>query len=539
MIDSSSPQLPDPNLGAPASDSAGSPAGSGTFGNLSDLYSDLFETPTASPAAAEPMPGSRPVQPPVAETPQPTSPPPVSQPRVVVPPPSQLAPTQPTPIPPADVLPALRSPATLEESGLSLSFLCDMVLKQLYFQGNLLGIDISREIRLPYQIVDEGLEFLKDEKCIEVASGELIGRASYRFNLTDLGRSRAKEAFEQCRYVGPAPVPLEDYDIQCRQQNVSELECSPEALMDAFSGLIIRDGLLEEVGPAVCSGKSIFIYGPPGNGKTMIAKGLGKFLNTNGGDIYVPYSILAENGIITLFDPTIHETTDNEEYAARIRPGGLGEIIEDPNAFKNTPDLRWRRVRRPVVITGGELTLDMLDLRYNKTSNLYSAPLHIKANCGVFLIDDFGRQIVSPRDLLNRWILPLEERIDFLTLATGKKFSVPFEQLIIFSTNLDPRELVDEAFLRRIRHKILIGPPERELFTQIFQLCCQQRSIEYNPVAVDYLYSTYYDQGKLPRSSDPRDLLDILKSICRFKKQQPLLSPEMMAEAAQKFFCQL
>jgi hypothetical protein len=191
------------------------------------------------------------------------------------------------------------------------------------------------------------------------------------------------------------------------------------------------------------------------------------------------------------------------------------------------------------VITAGELTLDMLDLRYHSSSNFYTAPLHIKANCGVFLIDDFGRQIVSPRDLLNRWILPLEERVDFLTLATGRKFSVPFEQLIIFSTNLDPRELVDEAFLRRIQHKIEVGPPDRGLFTEIFKLCCAQRTIDFNPKCLTYLYETFYDKGKLPRSSDPRDLLEIVRSICRFRRQDVVITEELMAEAAHRFFVQM
>ncbi len=186
---------------------------------------------------------------------------------------------------------------------------------------------------------------------------------------------------------------------------------------------------------------------------------------------------------------------------------------------------------------GGELTLELLDLRYNKTSNFYTTPLHIKANEGVFLIDDFGRQIVSLWDLLNRWILPLAEHVDYMTLATGIKFSVPFEQLIIFSTNLDPRELVDEAFLRRIRHKIKIGPPSRELFTEIFQICCRQRQTPFSADVVDYLYTTYYDQGKSPRSGDARYLLEIAQSICRFKSQQILLTPELMAEASQRFFC--
>ena len=282
----------------------------------------------------------------------------------------------------------------------------------------------------------------------------------------------------------------------------------------------------------------MFIFGPPGNGKTLIAKGLGRFLNRRGGEIYIPYALQAENSIITMYDPTIHETTDEHD----LRRANVADREVDTQAHYSLEqmtgvDLRWRRIRRPVVVTGGELTLEMLDLRFNRTSNFYNAPLHIKANGGVFLIDDFGRQIVSPRDLLNRWILPLEERVDFLTLATGKKFSVPFEQLIIFSTNLDPRELVDQAFLRRIRHKIGIGGPDREMFTRIFQLCCEQRKIPYDSTAVQFLYTNFYDQGRMPRSSDPRDLLDIILSICRFHGEPAILSDELMADATERFFC--
>lgn len=433
------------------------------------------------------------------------------------------------------------APQTLEETGLSLVQLSGLVLKQLYLQGSALGLEISRSAHLPFSIIDTALVFLKEEKCIEVTSGNVIGRSSYRFHLTELGRVRAREAFEQCRYVGPAPVPLDAYVRQCQLQTVVGIDCTPERLEDSFSDFIIREGLLEELGPAVCSGRSIFIYGPPGNGKTLIAKGLGRFLNRQGGEIHIPYALQMENSIITLFDPTIHETTDDQEFQAYSRPHGhSGTSLPDMDDWsKPDTDLRWRRIRRPVVITGGELNLEMLDLRYNKTSNFYTAPLHIKANGGVFLIDDFGRQLVSPKDLLNRWIMPLEDRTDYLTLATGKKFAVPFEQLIVFSTNLDPKDLVDEAFLRRIRHKIHIGPPSRELFTAITQLCCRQRDLQYDPVFVDYLYDTFYNQGQSPRSSDPRDLLEIIQSICRFKGQEPVLSTQFIAEAAQRFFCQL
>ena len=432
------------------------------------------------------------------------------------------------------------APSGLADCGLSLLQVCDLLLKQLYLGGNLLGVEMARQARLPFHVVDEALLFLKDEKCVEVTAGEVIGRISYRFSLTDLGRIRARECFEQCRYVGPAPVPLETYVQQCLKQTVTGTVCSMAALQDAFSELIMRPDLLEELGPAVCSGRSIFIYGPPGNGKTMIAKGLGKFLNKYGGEIYVPYAILAENSIITIFDPTVHVATDNGDLHGTEMGGG--EFANNPlerMMHANPPDLRWRKIKRPVIITGGELTLDMLDLRYNAASNFYQAPMHIKANGGVFLIDDFGRQIVSPRDLLNRWIIPLEERTDSLTLATGRNFQVPFEQLIIFSTNLDPKQLVDEAFLRRIRHKILIGSPDRELFTEIFQLSCKLRRLEYCQDSLDYLFRAYYDSVRVPRSSDPRDLLEIVVSICRFRGIEPQLSESLISEAALRFFAAL
>ena len=437
--------------------------------------------------------------------------------------------------------PPPQSPRTLQESGLSVNQVCDLILKQFYLQGTLLGVEVARNARLPFNVIDECLRFLKDDRCIEVTSGEVIGRVSYRFNLTEIGRTRAKEAFDYCRYVGPAPVPLEQYVEQCRRQAVSGINCTSEPLLEAFESLIIEPHLLAELGPAVCSGKSIFLYGPPGNGKSQIAKGLGKFLNLHGGEIYVPYAIQSENSIITIFDPSLHRTTDDGEVSALLGDTKNAQTHHDINHLlhENHPDMRWRRVRRPVVVTGGELTLDMLDLRFNQASNFYVAPLQVKANGGVFMIDDFGRQIAKPRDLLNRWILPLEERIDYVTLATGKKFPVPFEQLIIFSTNLDPADLADDAFLRRIRHKIKIGTPARELYTEIFNLCCNQRKIAFEPRAVEYLYSKYYDHGQLPRSSDPRDLLEIIQSICRFRNQRLVLTQELVDEAAQRFFAKV
>jgi len=433
-------------------------------------------------------------------------------------------------------VPAPRSPTSLAECGLQLGQIADLVLKQLYLHGTLLGGDIARATRLPFSIVDEALRALRDQKCIEVASGDLVGRVSYRFALTELGRARARESFEHCRYVGPAPVPIEQYIEQCKLQHVTGSTCTMPTLLNTFRDYVIRPSLLEELGPAVCSGTSIFVHGPSGNGKTIIAKGLGRFLNMQGGEIYVPYAIQAESSIITVFDPGIHHTTDEVGSTPRTAGTTDSPSYVVPDAYF---DIRWRRIRRPVVITGGELTLEMLELQYNAGGNFYTAPMHIKSNGGVFLIDDFGRQLVRPKDLLNRWIVPLEERVDYLTLSTGRKFMLPFEQLIIFSTNLDPQELVDDAFLRRIRHKVKIESPDRGMFTEIFRLICQQKRIDFNPAVVEMLFKNYYDFGRIPRSSDPRDLLEIADSISRFREQPLVLKPELIDESARRFFGQI
>jgi hypothetical protein len=335
---------------------------------------------------------------------------------------------------------------------------------------------------------------------------------------------------------------MEQYVAQSRRQTVSGIPCTPAALQQAFQEFILRPGLVDELGPAVCTGRSVFVYGPPGNGKTVIAKGLGRYLNTFGGEVYVPYALLAENTIITVYDPVLHQTTDDGDLARRgVIPRSAAGSLEGSasTAADTNADLRWRRIRRPVIITGGELTLDMLELQHHKTGNFYNAPLHIKANGGVFLIDDFGRQLVSPRDLLNRWIVPLEERIDYLTLTTGRKFALPFEQLIIFSTNLDPKDLVDDAFLRRIRYKVRVDPPTRDVFQQIFELVCRQRGLPATTTVVEHLFQAYYDHGRPPRSSDPRDFLDLAQAECRFHGQPVEWTEPLIAHTAQRLFHQI
>lgn len=434
----------------------------------------------------------------------------------------------------AELPEAPSSPDTLQQAGLSIGFLNDLILRTLYTSGAMLGLDLSRALCLPFKVIEEALKFLKDEKCIEVTGGDLIGRVSYRFNLTELGRRRAHDAMRMCAYVGPAPVPIDDYVEQCYRQAVTGIHVTPEALRSSFGHLVIKEELFNAVGPSIVSGKSVFIYGPPGNGKTSMARAIGDFMNGNGGEIYVPFAFQVEGSIITVYDQALHQKSED----------GINDRLDDQEATirrllnTGTVDQRWVKIRRPVIVTGGELSLSMLDLRYNAESNFYQAPLHVKANGGIFLIDDFGRQLCSPKELLNRWIVPLEERRDFLSLANGKKFEVPFEQLTMFSTNLDPKDLVDDAFLRRIRHKVEVEAPTRDVYEKIFGANAKRLGMNPCPDAIEYLYERYYNKGRCPRASDCRDLLETIQSICRFRKQPVQLTRDLMVEAATSFICE-
>jgi len=292
--------------------------------------------------------------------------------------------------------------------------------------------------------------------------------------------------------------------------------------------MVLSEAVHDVLGPAINSAKSLFLYGAPGNGKTMIAETISGLL---GGDIFVPFAVEIEGQIMVIYDPVYHHAVDADEIPS--------ENGEEPTWLSRPPahDRRYIKVRRPVVLTGGELTLEQLDLQYDRFSKMYRAPFQLKANGGVLILDDFGRQRVPPRDLLNRWIVPLEKRIDFLTLHTGGKFPVPFDTLLIMATNLEPEHLVEEAFLRRIHYKVSVNGPNPEEYAEIFQRCCRERSLPYNPDAVAFIYREFYGKrGIHPRGCHPRDILDHLTDIIRFVEGQPSLSPQLLDRACRSYF---
>jgi hypothetical protein len=419
-------------------------------------------------------------------------------------------------------------PTSMASTGVGEEFLVDLAMKHLYYGGVLAGYELANRMKLPFQaVVQPILRFLKDEKLCEIKKGAGISEGVYTYALTDEGRRRSRELLEQSSYAGPAPVTIDAYLAMCSKQTVRNLVVRRSEIDAAFTHLVIPGNIFEQLGPAVNSGKSIFLFGDPGNGKTSIAESLSELMH---GGIYVPYAITVGNQVVKVFDIVHHVPVDVPKPrlasgAADITQGGM------------TYDQRWVFCRRPVVEVGGELTLNMLDLRFDEVSKFYEAPLQVKANGGLFIIDDFGRQQVSPRDLLNRWILPLEKRIDFLTLHTGQKFSVPFDQLLIFATNIDPVNLVDEAFLRRIRYKIHVDDPTESQYNEIFQMVCETKGVDFDPEAVEYLLREYYQRHRRPlRACHPRDLVEHVIDLARFNEQPPMLTQQALDHICRTYF---
>ena len=417
----------------------------------------------------------------------------------------------PTPPPP---------PASIAETGLHPDTLSQLLLKTLV-AGEASGTVLSEKLRLPYSVLESLLQHARIEKLIEVRGAAGTGSAGYRYVLTDLGRDRANQYFDVSRYVGPAPVPLAQYNAYVRACMAAKPHVDRQLLNSGFENLIVNKAMLDQLGPAVNSGKSLFLYGAPGNGKTVIAEGIGRALGT---EMYVPYAIDVDGQTITMFDPVNHQSMASpQESMSVVAAASL--------------DRRWERIKRPVVVVGGELTLEMLDLTFNPISKFYEAPIQLKANGGVFVVDDFGRQRIPPRDLLNRWIVPLESRVDFLTLHTGRKFETPFNVLIIFATNLKPESLADEAFLRRIPYKIMAKNPTVDEFCQIFELNCRKRHIAFDPVLVEYLNRKYYQPRRLQmRACHPRDLVEQVVDRCRYQGRELAITRDLLDAACASYF---
>lgn len=432
-----------------------------------------------------------------------------------------------------DVFPP--EPTSIASTGLNAGFLNDLVLKVVYFHGAITAKEIGEAVRLPFLgVLDKILEFLKLEEYVDIigAQGGFSER-SFQYALAGKGRIKIAEVLERSQYAGPAPVPLSDYTAVSQRQAIGDLVVDGQAVRRAFDHLVVSDRMLDKIGPAANSARSLFLYGPPGNGKTTIAEGIANMMS---GLVLVPYAVEVDGQVIKVFDPLNHKPVDQPPASAAepARPE------REPLAGQRLPDRRWVLCQRPQVVVGGELILEQLELIFDPIAKVYEAPYQLKANNGLFLIDDFGRQKCRPQDLLNRWIVPLEKKVDYLALQTGKKLQVPFDVLIVFSTNLSPKDLVDDAFLRRIRHKIEVPNPSPDEYREIFRLVCHAKQIPYSDDGLRYLVQEHYMKGRRElRSCHPRDLCDQILDEAKYRGVVPAMTKELIDRACEAYFVKL
>jgi predicted ATPase with chaperone activity len=408
-------------------------------------------------------------------------------------------------------------PRSCEETGISVAFIESLVLKYLILSGTSSGRGIAEQLCLPYGTLENLFATLRTRQLLVHAGSAPFN--DYYYTLTDQGRKQAQAAMASCAYVGPAPVPLMDYVIAVEAQAISAESVRRQRLEEAVAGISIDPKLFDSLGPALNSGAGMFLYGAPGNGKSTLAR---RMTMCFGQSIWLPHALYEDGQIIKLFDRAYHVPSETHSK----------------NITKTTDhDRRWVKIRRPTVVVGGELTMDNLEIRHDPRSNTSEAPLQLKSNCGCLLIDDFGRQRIAPTELLNRWIIPLESRHDFLTLATGKKIQVPFEQLVMFSTNLEPRSLVDEAFLRRIPYKIEVGDPSDAEFHRLFQIYSKSLGCDYRREVVDDLIQRHYrKKERALRRCHPRDLLLQVRNYCNYHDLPFQMGTEYLDRAVSTYF---
>ena len=411
-----------------------------------------------------------------------------------------------------------QTPRDLRDSGLTAAEVERLILKMLFATGQRNGREICAQIRLPYSIVDGLLKQLKQDQLVELKNTAAMG--DYEFDITESGRERARRFSEECTYFGSAPVPIRDYLLAMEQQSVAKQQVTEQNIRDSFSDLVLNPLMLDRLGPAINSGRGMFLFGEPGNGKTSIAERITACFGTT---IWIPRALSVHGEIIRLYDPGVHVEVE------RVQNSGL---LDEQDI-----DERWVQIIRPTVVAGGELTMEQLELIQNQETKVCEAPLQLKSNCGTLIIDDFGRQRMPIAELLNRWIVPLEKRFDYLNMPSGKKIQVPFDQLIVFSTNLEPRDLVDGAFLRRIPYKIEVLDPTEAEFHEICKIVAPTVGCEYNKAAIDYLLEHHYRPNNRPlRACEPRDLLLQVRNFCSYKRQPKVLTEDALDMAVMNYF---
>lgn len=401
-------------------------------------------------------------------------------------------------------------PQTYEELGIQSTIVLDLMLRRMLMDGFSTLQRLSQCLKLSMPVIDTCFRHMRQQQLVEVKG--MVGN-DYQFTLSQAGKQLASERFQVNQYAGPAPVSLKDYH-NATQVQAARVDIDQQILKANFSDLVVSDQLLDQLGPALISQSSVFIYGPSGNGKTSIAE---RMLRVYNDAILIPYAIEVDGQIILMYDPVVHTTIDEES---------------DSNI-----DARWILCRRPCIVVGGELIPSMLELRLDESSGLYAAPMQMKANNGIFIIDDFGRQLMSPRDLLNRWIVPLDRKVDYLTLRYGVKFQVPFELMVVFSTNLDPSDLADEAFLRRIHNKIYVEAVDANSFDQIFQRVMQGRRLQTDHDSSEFLRQLCLREGRTElRACYPSDIANIIVSIGKYEGRPPLITKSNLERAANLYF---